>query len=92
MYAVGNNSDPEVITALIGAGADVNAKNIDGITVLMCAALGNSNPEVIAALLQIGADINARTKNGKRAIDFAAQNTNLTGTEIYRRLQGKASR
>ena len=55
------NTTPEQITALIKAGADVNA---NGATALMSAARNNSNPEVIKALVNVGADIKAKEDFG----------------------------
>jgi len=44
----------------IRGGANLNARNDDGFTPLMFAAMGNSNHGVIIALIQAGADIEAR--------------------------------
>ena len=56
-WAALNNPDPEVLTALIKEGADVDAAN--GETALMSAVCGNSSPKLIELLLRNGADINA---------------------------------
>ncbi|MCL1876305.1 MAG: ankyrin repeat domain-containing protein [Synergistaceae bacterium] len=47
------------IEAAIKAGADVNAKNDDGLTALMAAALKN-NAEATKMLIKAGADVNAK--------------------------------
>ena len=61
IVAAGQNSNPEVITALINAGADVNARDeVLGFTALVVAVGQNNNFEVIATLLKNGADVNAR--------------------------------
>ena len=70
MIAVVNNQNPEIVKALIYAGADVNAKNKNG-TVLMNAVLLNENPEVIKALIDAGADVNAKNKEGNTALSIA---------------------
>ncbi len=57
MSAAEHNGNPEVIRALAGKGADVNADS--GWTVLMYAAQENGNPDVVKALLESGADVNA---------------------------------
>jgi len=44
------------ITALIAAGADVNARDKNGWTALMVAAGRNENPAVVIALLDAGAE------------------------------------
>ena len=56
MWAAILNSNPEVITELIKAKADVNEKNKDGWTALMFAARDNSNLEIIKELIKAGAD------------------------------------
>ncbi len=49
------NRRSRVIKLLLDAGADVNARDKDGLTPLMWAALLNQNPEVIRILLDAGA-------------------------------------
>ena len=51
---------PQDVQVAINNGADVNARNKDDMTPLMCAAETNKNPEVITTLLKAGADIKAR--------------------------------
>ena len=57
MLAARENPNPEVITVLLQAGADVNEKCRGRGSVIKFAAL-NPNPEVITMLLQAGADVN----------------------------------
>ena len=57
-YAVRYNNDPEVIKALIAAGADVNGGK-DGPVVLSC-LIGNS--EIVKILIAAGAEITAKDK------------------------------
>ena len=64
MAAVKYNENPDVVRAMINAGADANARNNDGWTVLMVAVLYNGNPAVAETLIKAGADVNARTKEG----------------------------
>ncbi len=87
MYAASDNTDPAVITALIQAGADPNARRKDGMTPLMYAAEESTNQAVVTALLDAGADAKAKDDVGSAALDYAANNTSLTGTDAYRRLQ-----
>ncbi len=47
MFAAVYNQNPDVITALINAGADVNARDEYGWTPLMEATSNNKNPEII---------------------------------------------
>jgi ankyrin repeat protein len=51
---------PQDVQAAISKGADVNARDKDDMTPLMCAAETNKNPEVITILLKAGADIKAQ--------------------------------
>ncbi|GHT01743.1 hypothetical protein AGMMS50276_30410 [Synergistales bacterium] len=80
------------IEAAIKGGADVNARNEYGHTVLIIAARSNPNSEVIALLLKGGADANIRNKSGKRAIDYARENSRLKGTEALRQLEEASKR
>src|SRR5271157_3690374 len=50
MNAARSNPNPEVITALLKAGADLKTQSNEGFTALMYAARKNQNPEVIATL------------------------------------------
>ena len=93
MFAASDNQNPEVTTTLLKAGADIKAKDKDGVTPLMYAAHYNPNPEVIAALLNAGADAKVKDSDGKTAFDYANWNVKLDklyGTDAYRQLQ-KAS-
>ena len=64
------------IQAAISKGADMNAKDGQGMTALMLAAKDNSIA-VVSALLKAGADVNAKDLNGGTALIWAAyQNTN----------------
>lgn len=60
--AAASSDNPAVITALVDAGAWVNAGRIlrDGATPLHDAAQQNENPAVITALVAAGARVNAR--------------------------------
>jgi ankyrin repeat protein len=60
------------IDAIRKAGADVNAKNIDGKTPLHQAAYFNKNPEVITTLIEAGADVNAKNVVGATPLHAAA--------------------
>lgn len=62
---------PAVIQLLIKKGADVNARNYHGQTILMKAA-EYSSPEIVKILIEAGADINAHN-DGRTALIVAAQ-------------------
>ena len=53
---------------------DINAKNDDGNTALMIAAMKASNTEVLKYLLDKGADVNVKTEFGESAYDLASEN------------------
>ncbi|XP_061491677.1 fibronectin type 3 and ankyrin repeat domains protein 1 [Rhineura floridana] len=61
---------PAVATLLLDAGANVNAKDKDGKTPLMVAALNNYE-ELVALLLERGADPDVKNEFGKGALDMA---------------------
>ena len=80
------HTDPEVIKALLAAGADVNARDGRGATSLHWAAAENDIPKVLTSLLAGGADTKAKTVEGWTAWDLVQENPNLKGTEAYRLL------
>jgi ankyrin repeat protein len=81
MAADNRNPNPEMITALIKAGGDVNERDKFGLTPLMLAAGNeNSTPEVITAIIKTesssskaSVNINALDENGKTPLIEAAQ-------------------
>ena len=71
MWAAPTGS-PELIRALIDAGANVNAQDIQGISPLMLAvASEDQDLAVVRVLLQSGANVNARSGRGETALDWA---------------------
>ena len=62
---------PEQITALIKAGADVNAKDKDGMTPVMWTAACNPKTDAIAALVKAGANVNAQANDGSTPLILA---------------------
>lgn len=80
--AYANNRDQEItakcddarlpmVTLLVDAGADLNARDRDGWTALMWASWSNL-PKVTAKLLALGADVNAADRLGNTALTLAA--------------------
>ena len=66
-----SNNNPEVITALIDAGASVGVRDDAGNTPLHDAAYSNKNPEVITALIDAGALVDARDDAGNTPLQRA---------------------
>jgi len=70
------NSDPRVITALVKAGADVNAKDSLGVSPLMdLAGRRFADKEMIIALINAGADVNAQDNLGMTPLILAARSS-----------------
>ena len=72
MWAAAFNPNPDVIAALLKAGAEVNAKDDAEETPLMWAARNCSHPAVIAALVNAGADVNTKSRDGATPLAVAA--------------------
>ena len=68
-----SNPDLNKIRLCIAAGADVNARDNDGWTALMRAAI-NGGTEIVKLLLAAGADVNAKGNDGKTALMLAKYN------------------
>ena len=73
LNATQENLKLQDILSLIRIGADVNAKNKNGTTVLMIAAANTSYPDVIRELVKAGANVNAKSNDGQTALMYAAR-------------------
>jgi ankyrin repeat protein len=63
---------PELIRALLDAHANVNARDVAGLTPLMFSvASENQDPNVVRMLLAAGADMNAKSTTGETVLDWA---------------------
>jgi hypothetical protein len=80
---------PNMLRALIDRGADVNAKNRHGNTVLLYAT---NSPEVTLALLSAGADVNAENGNGLTALKIASRYSSKEAREVVRILKNFGAR
>src|SRR5207249_2006660 len=70
LAAAGGPTD--LVATLLDAGADVNAKDVRGMTPLMLAsACDHTSPDVIRLLLSKGADVHAKSPEGETALDWA---------------------
>lgn len=79
--STGQSVDPEIVKLLIEKGADVNAENDLGQTVLMGAAKGR-HPEVLRILVDKGAEVNLKDKEGHTALMHAARRGTLSGVKL----------
>lgn len=61
-----------VVRILIEAGADVNARDADGLTPLM-AAVVQDHAAIVELLLKRGAEVNARDGRGRTALALATE-------------------
>ena len=72
MCAAARSADNlDTVMYLLHKGADVNAKDNDGRTVLMYASGIMGNLETVTYLVNQGADVNAKDKDGRTASDLA---------------------
>jgi ankyrin repeat protein len=84
--------DVKAAAAALDAGADINARDADGITPLMHAVHGDrpeianpaatDHPEIVELLLSRGADVNARTDTGFVALFWTARYGHAGGAKL----------
>jgi len=67
----------DTVRHLIEKGADVNARDDIGMTVLMHAAYSR-NADVVRFLIEKGADVNAVDRGGMNALSYARDNEDVT--------------
>jgi hypothetical protein len=89
LFVAAKESSPEVIDALIRAGANINFRvqignDLRGRTPLMNAATGTKG-ETVALLLDAGADANVFESHGWSAAHFAAHRDNVEGLRALHR-------
>ena len=64
--------DTDAVEKLVELGADVNARNDQGMTALISATRWRGNEEVVDKLIELGADVNAKDIKGDTALMKAA--------------------
>ena len=77
---------PWEIRAALKIGADINARDEYGLTLLMWAAKFQDILKVITTLLDAGADAKTRNIYNNTVFDYAKGNDHLSGTDVYWRL------
>jgi hypothetical protein len=76
---------PELVRTLIDKGAEVNARDVRGMSPLMLSvATDHQDPAVIRMLLDHGADPKLQSKIGENAVDWAGKNGLPAGREILK--------
>lgn len=65
-----------MVTVLLAAGAEVDARDLNGETPLHWAAGRNRNPAVVAELVEAGADLTARDSDGNTPLHASRSNWN----------------
>ena len=83
MWAASVTNNPEIISAIIGRGVDVNEREIDfNATALSAAAYQNRNSEIIDELVRHGAEVNIVLGRLKKSpLVLAAEQNNASVTE-----------
>ena len=87
MLAAESNENPDVISTLLKAGAELDQRDEFDKTALMYAAEENENPNVVVTLLDAGADPTIKSYEGKTALDYAQGNAKLKGTSAFEALR-----
>jgi len=75
--AAGVTSHPTVISILVAAGADVDARKWGGLTPLHEATGRDTHAAVVAALVEAGVNPNTQDRDGIAPLHLAARNGNL---------------
>lgn len=84
--------DSSLVKSLLDRGADLNAKDPDGNTLLtMVCAADTAPPELVKFLIGHGADVNARSPHGETALDVAMRHGHTPVVDLLMRAGAKPS-
>ena len=86
-----SQGDIEAVKWHLDEGADVNAKDKEGMTPLHCAA-SSDYKEIIELLIAKGADVNAKTKSGRTPLDRAISNNHPETADLLRKHGAKTKK
>ena len=78
----------EMSEQLIGAGADVNAQSIIGVTALYISAV-KGHKEIAELLIAKGANVNAKNDDGETPLDGAIEDNHTEIADLFRKHGGK---
>ncbi len=78
--------NPEIVRLMLENEAYIDASDLEGCTPLILAVRTNTDADVVTVLLDAGADTLIRSRELKNALDYAAENPAINGTEQYQRL------
>jgi len=73
LFSCLSNKNLETLGVFVNLGADVNARNIDGQTLLMLACHLKAKSDVFSTLISLGADIHIKDNKGKTALFYAQE-------------------
>ena len=68
-----NGDNTEIIQYLVENGANVNAKDNKGKTLLMYAIFNRANIKIVECLVENGANVNAKDNNGNTPLKYAVE-------------------
>ena len=77
LHAAASYGNIEIIELLLSQGFEVDSRDKEGVTPLMCASL-NDEPSAFHILIQKGADPSLKDNNGYSLLHFAAQGGNIS--------------